>query len=279
MTNIFTYLSFRAFLKDAFEYLKANRRGFSHRSFAKTAGFSSSNYIMLVIQGKRNLSSDGIQKIAKALKLKKGETEFFENLVRFDQATSDTEKNFYYSKIAANKKYAEARTLEKGEYEYYSKWYVPAIREMILLKNFKEDPEWIASTLTPQITPKEAEAALKLLFDLNMISKSGNGRVEQASKHIFSGDEVASLAIANYHREMIAKAASSIEAVDPGLREIGAITFAVSKEKLAEAKKMIREFRSRLSGFLAEEESGDAVYQFNFQLFNTTKIDEEKNDK
>ena len=173
MTNIFTYLSFRAFLKDAFEYLKANRRGFSHRSFAKTAGFSSSNYIMLVIQGKRNLSSDGIQKIAKALKLKKGETEFFENLVRFDQATSDTEKNFYYSKIAANKKYAEARTLEKGEYEYYSKWYVPAIREMVLLKNFKEDPEWIASTLTPQITPKEAEAALKLLFDLNMISKSG----------------------------------------------------------------------------------------------------------
>ena len=72
----------------------------------------------------------------------------------------------------------------------------------------------------------------------------------------------------NFQREMIERAAASIEATPAAEREVGSLTFAVSKGKLAEAKKMIREFRSKLAGFLAEEKEADAVYQFNIQLFD-----------
>lgn len=277
MVNLFGYLDYRQFLRDAFTKLKETRPAFSHRLFTRMAGFSSSNYMMLVMQGKRNLSGEGIQKVAKALKLKKGETEFFENLIRFDQATSDTEKNFYYSRISNNRRYAEARPLEKGQFEYYSKWYVPAIREIVLLKDFREDPQWIASKLKPQITSREAESALKLLLDLNLLVRDETGKLIQKDGHIASGDEVRSLAVTNFQREMIERAAASIEATPADRREIGSITFAVSKEKLSEAKKMIRDFRSKLSGFLAEDSIADAVYQFNIQLFNLSKGDEEEN--
>ncbi|MFA4875740.1 MAG: TIGR02147 family protein [bacterium] len=271
MAEIFTYLDFRKFLSDAFEELKRTRRGFSHRAFAKMAGFASSNYVMLVMQGKRNLSGDGILKIAKALKLKKAEAEFFENLVRFNQAAGDAERNFYYSRIAANRRYAAARPLEKGQFEYYSKWYIPAIREMILLKDFKEDPAWIAARITPQITPREAEAALKLLLDLGLVARDESGRLYQQDRHIASGDEVSSLAMTNFQREMTLRAAASIDATPVAEREIGSVTFAVSKGKLAEAKRLVREFRTRLAGFLAEEGDADEVYQFNFQLFNLSR--------
>ncbi len=277
MADIFQYLDFRKFLSDRFEELKRTHRGFSHRAFAKIAGFASSNYVMLVMQGKRNLSGDGILKIAKALKLKKAEAEFFENLVRFNQAAGDVERSFYYSRIAANRKYAAARPIEKGQFEYYSKWYVPAIREMVLLRDFKEDPAWIAARVTPRITARDAEAALRLLLDLGLIARDESGRLTQQDRHIASGDEVSSLAMTNFQRDMIERAVSSIDATPVDEREIGSVTFAVSKGKLAEAKRMIREFRSRLAGFLAEEETADEVYQFNFQLFNLSrKVSEEK---
>lgn len=279
MLNLFSYLDYRQYLKDAFAKLKETKPNFSHRFLTRMAGFNSSNYIMLVMQGKRNLSGGGIQKICKALKLKKAETEFFENLTRFNQATSDAERTFYYSRIAANRKYAEARPLEKGQFEYYSKWFVPAIREMVLLKDFREDPSWIAARLVPSVTPRDAESALKLLIDLGLLIRDETGRLIQKDGHIASGDEIGSLAMTNFQREMIEKAARSIEATPANCREIGSITFAVSEEKLAEAKKMIREFRSKLSGFLAENSDADQVYQFNIQLFNLSKGDEKEKDR
>jgi len=276
MKDLFQHLDYRKFLRDTFENLKRTRPSFSHRAFARMAGFSSSNYVMLVMQGKRNLSGDGIFKIAKALKLKKAEAEFFENLVRFNQAVSDAEKNCYYSRIAANRKYAAARPLERGQYEYYSKWYIPVIREMVLVDDFKEDPAWIASRLTPQITPREAEAALKLLIDLGLLVRDESGRLVQKDRHIAGVEEVKSLAMSNFQREMIERAATSIDATPADLREIGSVTFAVSRDKLMEAKKMMREFRTRLASFLAEESKADAVYQFNFQLFNLSRIDKKE---
>jgi len=271
MPDLFTYLDFRTYLKDKFARLKNSNPNFSHRAFTRMAGFSSTNYMMLVMQGKRNLSGEGIHKVAKALKLKKSETEFFENLIRFNQSTSGAEKNFYYGRIASNHRYAEARPLEKGQFEYYSNWYVPAIREMVLLKDFRQDPEWIAAKLNPPISPREAESALKLLLDLGLLEQGEGGRLVQKDRHIASGDEIGSLAMTNFQREMIERAASSIESTHPARREIGSVTFAVSKEKLSEAKKMIREFRSKLAGFLAEESEADHVYQFNMQLFDLTK--------
>lgn len=279
MTDIFKYLDYRKYLKDAFNEMKATKSSFSHRSFAKMAGFSSSNYMLLVMQSKRNLSGEAIIKIAKALKLKKAEAEFFENLVRFGQSSGDAERNFYYTKIAANRKYAEARPLEKGQFEYYSKWFVPAIREMVLLKNFEEDPEWIAHNLFPAITPKEAEWALGLLIELGFLVRDGSGKLVQQDRHITSGDEVASLSLTNFQHEMIERSAASIDMTPAIEREVGSITFAVSKEKLGEAKRMLREFRSKLAGFLAEESHADEVYQFNFQLFNLSKATKDKESK
>ena len=39
MPDLFTYLDYRKFLQDAFEELKGSSPGFSHRLFAKKAGF------------------------------------------------------------------------------------------------------------------------------------------------------------------------------------------------------------------------------------------------
>lgn len=273
MADIFTYLDYRKFLKDSFDEIKNSRPTFSHRAFAKTAGFSSSNFVLLVMQGKRNLSGEAAIKIAKALKLKKKETEFFENLVRFNQSKTDAEKNFYYSRIAATRQYAAARPLERSQYEYYSKWFIPVVREMVLLADFSEDPQWISQNIKPSITPTEAAEAIAVLEKLGLLSRDIDGKLVQSERHVTTGDEVESLAVTNFQREMITLAGKSIDETPPKSREISSVTFAVSKERFDEAKKMIQDFRSKVAGFLAEEQkASEVLYQFNVQLFNVSRL-------
>lgn len=62
--------------------------------------------------------------------------------------------------------------LELYEAAYHSTGYLPAIRELVLSPSFREDPEWIASTLRPPIKPIEARQALDTLLELGLLQRT-----------------------------------------------------------------------------------------------------------
>lgn len=276
MANVFNYLDHRKFLKDMFEEKKQLKKDFSHRVLARMCGFKSSNYIMLVMQGKRKLSNDGIFKLSTALKLKKRESNYFANLVHFNQATEEGEKRFYYERIREDYAQSSAKRLESWQYDYYSKWYLPVIHEMVLMDSFNEDAEWIASRLNWKVTPHEIKAGIKTLFDLGLLTRDASGKITQAHPHITSGDDIASLTISQFQKEMILKGAESIDMLSHKDREIGSVTFAVSKDKMTEAKEMIREFRTRLAKTLSTDSKQETVCQFNIQFFGLINQTEEE---
>jgi len=229
MPDIFQYHDYRLYLKDVYEEQKVRNTHYSFLFMAKRAGFSSPNFLQLIMQGKRNLSHESILKISRFLKLNKAEAEFFENLVHFNQSRTDEERNTYYARLSAQKQYLAIRKIEKVHYEYFSQWYHAAIRELVLLSEFQEDPAWIAQQLHP-LSPQEAATSLTLLQELGFIVRDKSGKLTQQDRFIDSGDDILSLAVANYHRAMITKALESIEGTSPERREINALTFAVSKK-------------------------------------------------
>lgn len=273
--NIYNYTDYRQFLKDFYAARKQGNPSYSYRAFSKAAGLSSDNYLWQVMNGMLNLGPPSILKFSIGLKLKKHEAEFFENLVRFNQAKTSDEKNVYYRKIASSKRYIRARHLEKDQFEYLSKWYYAAVRELVLLPGFRPAAAWIAKRLRPSISIREAEEAMGLLLRLGFVSRDGAGRYVQTERHLTSGYEVASLAAVNYHRQMLAKAAESLERSRAPHRDISALTCAVSKKKIAEVKRRIHEFKRQLHEFMAEGEGADVVYQLNLQLFNLSEVPDE----
>ncbi len=273
MPDLFRYLDYRHYLKDFYRDKKKERGSrFSFRSFSRLAGFSSPNFLKLVMEGKRNLGPDGIRKFLKALRLNKEEAAFFEHLVCFNQSSSDLERNEQYQKLANSKRYREIRQIEKDHFVYYSHWHYAAIRELVLLPEFKENHEWISRKLFPPITPREAGVALELLQKLGFLKRNKSGRLIQAEQNISTAQEVQSLAITNYHREMIRKAAESIEKTPPDKRDISSLTLALSKEKFLEAKRRIQEFRRELNILLSDDKKVDSVYQINFRMFNLSEV-------
>lgn len=272
VTDLFKYLDYRRFLKDYYAAQKAKKgSAFSFRSFARLAGLSSPNFLKLVMDGKRNLGPDGIKSFAKALKLGKEETAYFENLVHFNQCSTDDERNEWYKRLSASKKYREIKEIEKDYFVYFSRWYYAAIREMVLLPEFKEDSDWISRKLSPPITVKEAETALELLQKLGFLKRE-KGRLVQSEKNISTAREIISLAIANFHRQMMQRAMESIDLTKPEKRDISSLTVALSPEKFQEAKRRIQEFRRELNVLLSEDGSPKSVYQINFQLFNLSEV-------
>lgn len=269
--SIFEYLDYRAYLQDMFAFRKRMKRQFSHRFFARESGFASPNFLKLVMDGRRNLTADSIGKVAKGFRLNKGEREFFENLVFMNQAASHEQRNHYYQKMTRLKGFADIQPLEKASYEYFSNWYCPVVREIVLFGERRHTPETIAALLDPPITAREAEKTLDLLTNLGLIRKDAHGRWAQKDRAVSTGPEVRSLVATNFHREMLRLAGESIERHPSEKRDITSVTLSVNRDKMPEIKEKTAAFRKELLEMACADDDADQVVQVNIQAFPLTK--------
>lgn len=275
MKSIFEYDNYRKYLKDVYENSKAENSKFSFRYFSRLAGFQSPNFLKLIIDGRRNFALPGIEKCAKALKFNEEETFFFRNLVLLNQATSYEEKQDYATELLKCKTYKQMHPLKESQFHYLTTWYFVPLREMVNLKNFKEDPEWIAKRLSPPITGEEVTQAIEILLKLGLLERNKKGRLTQSESHLTTGDEVTAACAAQFHRDMMTKAAESIDRVPRERREISAVTLGVSEKNIKIIKEMIQKFRQDVVKVVGQEQDSTRIYQLNFQFFPLAALFEE----
>ena len=84
--SLMAYTDFRVYLRDFYEYKRRltskDLRPYSYATFAAAADIKSPNYLKLIIDGERNLSSDMTRKFARAMGLsKKKRTNFWRWLI------------------------------------------------------------------------------------------------------------------------------------------------------------------------------------------------------
>jgi uncharacterized protein (TIGR02147 family) len=265
--DVFSYLDYRSYLRDYYVERKENGRGFSYRSFSRRAGLKSPNYLKMVIDGARNLTPPMAERFARACGLADEGTQYFVDLVGFNQASTATERNSYYSRLSASTRYRKTHKLDLAKAAYHSTWYIPAIRELITREDFSEDPEWVAKTLVPSISKSDAKRALATLIELGLAVRSDDGKLTQADALLSTGPETRSLHIANYHRTMMGRAAESIDIFPSEDRDISSLTLCLGENGIRQFKERIQRFRRELLELSALEDDPLQVVQVNFQLF------------
>lgn len=273
--NVYSYLDYRIFLSDLYAYKKSAKTFFSYRAFARIAGLKSSNFLKLVTDGKRNLSGEAIHKFARGMGLLKAEAHFFETLVLFNQAKGADEKNLYYERILQSKDYHDVKPLEVHQYAYFSNWYFVAIRELVTLKGFQEDAGWINRRLKAKLHPEEIKRAIQILIDLRLLERNKSGQLQQTAGKVSTTPEMGSLAILNFHREMLRKAAESLEKSRTIHRDLSALTIGISKKQFERIRERMNQFRREIHAIANEapnENDREAVYQVNLQLFNLSEV-------
>ena len=266
------YGDYRTYLGDMVVFLKATRRGFSYRSFAKSAGFSSTGFLKHVIDGERNISQRSIVKFARALGLTKSERDIFEVLVNFSQATTDEDRNHYYEKLRRRRR-GTATALTQAQYDAYSLWYAMPIREMMLLPDFEEDPDWIAARLFPHVRASEVRKALGVLERTGLIQRDDTGRLRPVDVKILAIREIERLAVRNYHRSMLHLALESLDGLPRSQRNMTSLTVTINDEQYEDVCARIAAFEQELLGSLDDAPRGQEkrdVHVLAFQLFPVT---------
>lgn len=267
--DVFRYLDYRQFLADYYQARKS--RGFSYRRFSKAAGLSSPNYLKLVIEGKRNLTSNMAERFAGACRLGGESADYFCELVRFNQARDEGERLSAYERLNGFHRYRRAQRIELAHAAYHANWYMPAIRELVASPDFREDPDWIATRLLPAIQPREAQRAIKLLLSLGLLEREPGGALVQSTAIVSTGTQTESMHIGNYHRGMLQRAAEAIELIPAPRRDLSSLTLRVRESAVSQLKDRIARFRRELLEFEETQLEGDQVVQLNFQLFPLTQ--------
>jgi len=245
LPDLYRYLDYRAYLRDWFDARKAANPRFSHRAFARRVGQKSPSILADVISRRRNLTPPLVAAFSQALQLDAEAERFFADLVALDQATLPDDRNAAFLRIAASRRFREAREVEGDSFLYLSSWYIPAIRELARRPDFRAEPAWIAGQLRPEVSPDEAEKALGVLRNLGMLVEEG-GRWVQAEGAVVTPREVVGLAVHNYHHGMLSLAREAITRFRPSERHYMALTACVPESLFPQIKQELNAMTERL---------------------------------
>ncbi len=280
--SVYDYLDYQKFLKDSYEDLHAQDADFSHRVLQRKAGYSeSSNHFWQVATGYAKLGQQAAQRYARAFGLDAKETQYFSLMAAMNQARTDVDRNAYLEQL----KQAGGRKMQRNgkllRYEFYSDWMLPALRELVGLSDFREDPGWMALKLAPKITPRQARNGIDKLLDLGYLQRDETGALKPCEPFIgdwedrTDDDPLATLAIRNYHRRMIQLGSDALENHTQDKRLIIGTTMAVSRSQAGKIMEFLREEMKQVERIVLEDEPVETVCRLNIQYFPLT--DDHKN--
>ena len=225
------------------------------------------------------MGNQTIEQYAQVLKLKPDEASFFRILVLFNQAKTGSEKQSYAQALINFQEFRRSHPLTESQYNFYAFWYMPVIWELAGVPGFQDDPEWIAKRIIPNITVSQAKKAVAELVLLGLLVKSAQGNLVKSQVNLRTTDEVASSAIAQWHREMMKRAAESIDLTAREKRDISSITCSMSLPMAKKIKEKVQKFRKELMEMASQDPSPTMVYQLNFQLFPQADVEDEEERK
>lgn len=272
--NIFDYTDYRKYLLDFYTDQKRSKKAFSYRFFARKAGINSVGLYKDVVEGRQNLGRALIFKFSTAMGHSKKEGEYFENMVYLNEAHTVEERKLFFERMMASQT-TRAKIIETAKYEYYLKWYYSAVRALLALKSYRDDPEdfrKIAKALNPEITPSQAKKALRILEKLGFIQKDEFGVYSLIDQVISTGSlkqdkNIATLHVVNFQKEMMKLAQGAFDRFSSDKLNMSTLTIGISENTLGQIKEELATVRNKIAGLAENDVNADKVFQLNIQLF------------
>jgi uncharacterized protein (TIGR02147 family) len=280
MVNVFDYSDFRKYLSDYYEEKKKSNPLYSYQIIANKAGIKNKGFIYNIIKGKKALLKSNILKISQALGHSRSESEYFETLIAFNQATDNTSRKVFFEKMNtmknSGKTTSAAQVLRKDQYEFYSNWYHVMVRLIIHLYEFNGDYKWLAKMIDPPITVAQARHSVQLLEKLGLIKKNDDGVYTISELNLTTGKDIMNIAFQNFHMTCndLAKRAYTEFPLDA--RNMTGLTLGISMESYKKICEEIQHFQTKIIEITNADKEADRIYQLSFNFFPTSKSSKER---
>ncbi len=279
MEQIYDYLDYRQYLREYYEEEKSKKPQFSLRLFGRLSGLDAS-YLSKIMKEQRHIGVQFLAGVAKACRLNKAESDYLENLVHFNRASTEDQKQHYFELLLSMRR-PHTHHLTEEQFEFYSKWYYTGLRNLLEFYPFHKDDDYtdLGQELSPEITEQQARQGILLLEKLSLIALNEEGRYCLTEAAISTGDSWSSLAVRKFQRETILLSSESLDRHDQSRRDISSVTMNITESELSTIKDMIRKLRSSVINYVNEVPEPDRVYQLNVQLIPLSKAGDDINDE
>jgi uncharacterized protein (TIGR02147 family) len=205
------------------------------------------------------------------LELNKQESEYFSYLVFFAQAKTNVDKNYYFGLIAALRSRKNITVIGPDQFDYFSEWYHPVVRELVNGKTWPLEYEPLSRLLGGKVSAAKIRKSVELLMRLGLVRLDGTDICVISSPLVNTENELKSFAVRRYHNEVLNIAKQSLDEVSPEEREISHLTVKISPRGFANIKDRIQQFREEILQIVAGDRETKDVYHVNFQFYPIAK--------
>ena len=233
-------------------------------------GINSTSWLTSILQGKKGLSAESSRKLAEVLKLNKHQIRFFCLMVKFNQSRSREESDRCYQQLIELSRIKDVYRVQDSQYQFYSTWYHSIIRSLIGLTKIKPSEKTyakIGKLISPPISEDKVKKSLKLLEELNLIYLDAEGFYRLQDSVISTGDQVRSLAVANFQLKAMDLGKYALDNISSDHRNISTLTLGISSDAFKTIEDEIVDFRKRIIEIAKLDQDSDNVYQLNMQFF------------
>lgn len=274
-SSVFEYTDYRNFISSFLKEKKRQNKNFSMRLWISKLGLKSPSALSMVLSGQRHPGEEFTDQLIDFFRFTSHQEKYFRLLVKLAKVNGDEKKRIKILKeLGKTNPRRNFHLLEADVFEAVSNWYFFAIREMVQLKDFKENDSWISNRLNKAITPKEVKRAISIMLRLGLLKRDKNNQLIQINHQIETSADVPSEALKQFHEEMILLGQQAIRKIPLEQREVTSVTLNINPEKMIQAKQLIREFRIKFTE-LIEGNLGTETYQLNIQFFPLTNLNQE----
>lgn len=269
MDDIFSYLDYREYLRDHYNYNKSCHGYFSFRYVAGKTGLDASFYVK-VLNKQKHIANTAISTLIQFLKLNKKESAYFTTLVYFNKAKTADQESLYLQKLLLLRK-SSATLIENDLYEYFAAWWNVAIREELNILNFTDNYDDLASRIHPAISVQQARRSIKLLLKLGLIKPTDENILKPTHEFLTTNGLDNAKAVRAYQKMVLKLASSAIDLVPRDDRDISTLTISTSRNCLEAIRERLSEVRREIMEIIRQDQNTEEVFQINIQIFPLTR--------
>lgn len=264
--DVYAYDDYRTFLADFFAEQKRLKAFFSHRYFARRAGFTSPSYCLEVIKGKHNLTPSKLQKMIKGLGFRGRAATYFEALVLYNQEQEPQRREELKTKLDRIRNSARLHILKREQRGFSEQWYYAVIRELAAFADWRGDYRRLASLVSPRITPARAREAVGALCRMGLLIERPDGSYVQNTPAISTAD-IPPEHKKSARRQVLQRGIQAAESMGPARRYVAYTTLSMSERTYREITEELDSLRKKAIDRAVEDPHVERVYELILQLF------------
>jgi uncharacterized protein (TIGR02147 family) len=266
MRSVFEYSDYRTFLKDAFLELKSGPSGFSYARFCEAIGLKSTNYMKLVIDGKRNLTPGSVVRLGHFLKLGFEELRFLDALVSHGHSEGALERQHYKACLSALLDGKPTRYDRKERMELLERWYYPAL--LVALHGCEPSRAIQRACELVGLGDADAKRAIETLVSLSVVKLESDGRYRMSDLNVLMIDKKGTKQrYQRFLKDQLALSSRKLETQYGRGAQFFSQTISIAEESWPDYVSQVQGLLDRFAR-QSDSEPAEKLVQLNAQLFH-----------